>query len=125
MSNEYQLVEQIIKGLMNPNNEERKKNEAQLMDLMQKNKIGLVLCLTQILDLSTDSSCILYAAVIARKLIQVPEGESSNLSWKSAPNDIKEQIKDNLMKVLIKCTDKNLKKKNWKYSRKFIRNYLF
>ena len=111
MSNEYQLVEQIIKGLMNPNNEERKKNEAQLMDLMQKNKIGLVLCLTQILDLSTDSSCILYAAVIARKLIQVPEGESSNLSWKSAPNDIKEQIKDNLMKVLIKCTDKNLKKK--------------
>ena len=111
MSNEYQLVEQIIKGLMNPNNEERKKNEAQLMDLMQKNKIGLVLCLTQILDLSTDSSCILYAAVIARKLIQVPEGESSNISWKSAPNDIKEQIKDNLMKVLIKCTDKNLKKK--------------
>ena len=111
MSNEYQLVEQIIKGLMNPNNEERKKNEAQLMDLMQKNKIGLVLCLTKILDLSTDSSCILYAAVIARKLIQVPEGESSNLSWKSAPNDIKEQIKDNLMKVLIKCTDKNLKKK--------------
>ena len=111
MSNEYQLVEQIIKGLMNPNNEERKKNEAQLMDLMQKNKIGLVLCLTQILDLSTDSSCILYAAVIARKLIQVPEGESSNLSWKSAPNDIKEQIKDNLMKVLIKCKDKNLKKK--------------
>ena len=111
MSSEYQLVEQIIKGLLNPNNEERRKNESQLMELMQKNKIGLVLCLTQILDSSTDPTSTLYAAVIARRLIQVPEGESYNPCWKSAPNDIKEQIKDNLMKVLIKCTDKNLKKK--------------
>ena len=96
---------------MTPNNEERRKNESQLMELMNKNKIGLVLCLTQILNSTSDPSCALYAAVIARKLIQVPEGESCNSSWKSAPDDIKEQIKTNLMNVLIKCNDKNLKKK--------------
>jgi len=111
MNSECQLVEQILKGLMTPNNEERKKNESQLMELMQKNKIGLVLCLTQILNSSTDSSCLLYSAVIARKLISVPEDESYNSYWISAPEDIKEQIKTNLMNVLIKCNDKSLKKK--------------
>ena len=111
MNSESELVQQIIKGLMTPNNEERRKNESQLMELIQKNKMGLVLCLTQILNTSSDPSCLLYSAVIARKLIQVPESESYNQSWKSAPNDIKEQIKTNLMTVLIKCTDKSLKKK--------------
>ena len=111
MNSESELVQKIIQGLMTPNNEERRKNEAQLMELMQKNKMGLVLCLTQILNTATDHSCLLYSAVIARKLIQVPESESYNQSWKSAPEDIKEQIKTNLMNVLIKCTDKSLKKK--------------
>ena len=120
MPSEYQIVEQVIKGLMNPNNEERRKNESQLMELMQKNKMGLVLYLTQILEKTSDSSIALYAAVITRKLIQVPEGESYNTSWKSAPEKIKEQIKSNLMEVLIKCNDKNLKKKNRIYSWTFI-----
>ena len=111
MNSESELVQTIIKGLMNPNNEERRKNESQLMDLMQKNKMGLVLCLTQILSSSTDPSCLLYSAVIARKLIQVPENETYNQSWKSASEEIKEQIKTNLMNVLIKCNDKSLKKK--------------
>ena len=111
MNSESQLVEQILKGLMTPNNEERKKNESQLMQLMNKNKIGLVLCLTQILNLSTDSTCLTYAAVLARKLIAVPEGESYNPCWKSSPNNIKEEIKANLMNALIKCNDKSLKKK--------------
>ena len=111
MNSECQMIEQILKGLMTPNNEERRKNESQLMELMQKNTIGLVLCLTQILNSTSDPSCALYAAVISRKLIQVPDGESCNSSWKLASEDIKEQIKSNLMNVLIKCNDKNLKKK--------------
>ena len=111
MNSECQLVEQIIKGLMTPNNEERRKNEEQLLDLMQKNTIGLVLCLTQILNSSTDPSVLLYCAVISRKLIQSPEGENYNPNWKSAQPEIKEQIKTNLMNVLIKCNDKSLKKK--------------
>jgi hypothetical protein len=111
MTSEYQIVEQIIKGLLNPNNEERRKNESQLMELIQKNKIGLVLCLTQILKTTSDETSATYSAVISRKLLQVPESEGYNACWKSAPNDIKEQIKSNLMEVLIKCKDKKLKKK--------------
>jgi hypothetical protein len=111
MNSECQLVEQVLKGLMTPNNEERRKNESQLIELMQKNQIGLVLCLTQILNSSTDSSCLLYSAVIARKLIQIKDNELCNPNWKSASQDIKDQIKTNLMNVLIKCTDKSLKKK--------------
>ena len=111
MNSECQLVEQVIKGLLTPNNDERRKNESQLMELMQKNKIGLVLCLTQILNSSSDSSVLLYCAVIARKLIQVSEGEECNPCWKSAQPDIKEQIKTNVMNALIKCNDKSLKKK--------------
>ena len=111
MTSEFQIVEQILKGLMTPNNEERRKNESQLMELMQKNSMGLVLCLTQILDTTSDPQSALYSAVIARKLIAVPENESYNSNWKKAPEEIKEQIKNNLMKVLIKCNDKNLKKK--------------
>ncbi len=111
MTSEYQIVEQIIKGLLNPNNEERRKNESQLMELIQKNKIGLVLCLTQILKTTSDETSATYSAVISRKLLQVPESEGFNACWKSAPNDIKEQIKSNLMEVLIKCKDKKLKKK--------------
>ena len=111
MTSEFQIVEEILKGLMTPNNEERRKNESQLMELMQKNSMGLVLCLTQILDTTSDPQSALYSAVIARKLIAVPENESYNSNWKKAPEEIKEQIKNNLMKVLIKCNDKNLKKK--------------
>ena len=111
MNSECLLVEQVIKGLLTPNNEERRKNESQLMELMQKNKIGLVLCLTQILNSSTDASVLLYSAVISRKLIQVSEGEICNSSWKSAQPEIKEQIKTNLMNAFIKCNDKSLKKK--------------
>ena len=111
MNSETELVQEIIKGLMTPNNEERRKKESQLMELIQKNKMGLVLCLTQILTTSSDQNCILYSAVIARKLIQVPENESYNESWKSAPDNIKEQIKSNLMNALIYCKDKSLKKK--------------
>jgi hypothetical protein len=111
MTSEFQLVEQILKGLMTPNNEERRKNESQLMELMKKNSMGLVLCLTQILETTSDPQSALYSAVIARKLIAVPENESYNSNWKNAPEDIKEQIKNNLMNVLIKCNDKKLKKK--------------
>ena len=46
MSSELQLVESILKGLNTPNNEERKNFEMKLAELMNKNTIGLVLCLS-------------------------------------------------------------------------------
>ena len=111
MNAESKMIEPILKGLQIPNNEERRKNESQIIELMKKNKIGLVLCLTQIINSSEDSSVVLYAAVISRKLLIVPENQSTNQNWVSAPNEIKEEIKTNLMKALVKFNDKFMKKK--------------
>ncbi len=46
MSSELQLVESILKWLNTSNNEERKNYEMKLEELIQKNTIGLVLCLS-------------------------------------------------------------------------------
>ena len=111
MNAEAQAIEPILKGLLNNNNEERRKNESQILDLMKKNKIGLVLCLTQIINSSQDSQVILYAAVISRKLLVISENQKVNQNWVSAPVEIKEQIKSNLINALVKFNDKFMKKK--------------
>ena len=111
MNEEAKLIEPILKGLLTNNNEERRKNESQILDLMKKNKIGLVLCLTQIINSSQDSQTVLYSAVITRKLLVVPENQKVNQSWVAAPADLKEQIKSNLIAALVKFTDKFMKKK--------------
>ena len=111
MNEEAKIIEPILKGLLTNNNEERRKNESQIMELMKKNKIGLVLCLTQIINASEDSQAVLYAAVISRKLLLIPENKDVNPNWVSAPDDIKEEIKTNLMKALVKFNDKFMKKK--------------
>ena len=111
MNAEAQAIEPILKGLLNNNNEERRKNESQILDLMKKNKIGLVLCLTQIINSSQDSQVILYAAVISRNLLLIPENQKVNQNWVSAPVEIKEQIKSNLINALVKFNDKFMKKK--------------
>ena len=111
MNADSKIIEPILKGLLTNNNEERRKNESQIMELMKKNKIGLVLCLTQIIVSSEDPQAALYAAVISRKLLLIPENKEVNPNWASAPNEIKEEIKTNLMKALVKFNDKFMKKK--------------
>ena len=111
MNAEAKIIEPILKGLLVNDNEERRKNESKIIELMKKNKIGLVLCLTQIINSSEDSQAVLYAAVISRKLLIVPENQNVNQNWVSAPNEIKEEIKTNLMKALVKYNDKFMKKK--------------
>ena len=90
MSSELQLVESILKGLNTPNNEERKNFEMKLAELMNKNTIGLVLCLSQIINQSSDMSLLTYASVVMRKLIQTKENESVNPYWKNISNELKE-----------------------------------
>ena len=111
MSSELQLVESILKGLNTPNNEERKNFEMKLAELMNKNTIGLVLCLSQIINQSSDMSLLTYASVVMRKLIQTKENESVNPYWKNASNEMKEEIKKNVLTALVNCNDKSLKKK--------------
>ena len=111
MSSELQLVESILKGLNTPNNEERKNFEMKLAELMNKNTIGLVLCLSQIINQSSDMSLLTYASVVMRKLIQTKENESVNPYWKNASNEMKEEIKKNVLTLLLIVMN-NLLKKN-------------
>ena len=111
MNSDLQLVENVLQGLMTPNNEERKKAELQLAELMQKNTIGLVLYLSQIINQNADNSILTYSSVVMRKLIQVKENETVNVHWKNANNEMKEEIKKNVLNALLNCNDKSLKKK--------------
>ena len=111
MSSELQLVESILKGLNTPNNEERKNYEMQLGELMQKNTIGLVLCLSQILNQSQELSLLTYASVVMRKLLQTKENESVNPHWKNVSNEVKEEIKKKIITSFVNCNEKSLKKK--------------
>ena len=45
MNNEIELVQNLLAGLSNQNNEERKKNENQLVELIKQNTLSLSLCL--------------------------------------------------------------------------------
>ena len=110
MNSDLQLVENVLQGLMTPNNEERKKAELQLAELMQKNTIGLVLYLSQIINQNADNSILTYSSVVMRKLIQVKENETVNVHWKNANNEMKEEIKKNVLNALLNCNDKSLKK---------------
>ena len=109
-SSELQLVEDTLKGLLNPNNEQRRAAEQKLEQLMS-NKIGLVLCLSQLLTTTSDLGILTYAAVIIKKIIKIKENEEVSAVWKEATPEMKEQIKHNTLSALVACKNKNLLKK--------------
>ena len=68
MNNEIELVQNLLAGLSNQNNEERKKNENQLVELIKQNTLGLSLCLSNILTkLDSNNVILTYCAVFLRK----------------------------------------------------------
>ena len=92
------IIQNIISGLSNQNNEERKKCENQLGELIQQNRLGLSLCLSNILNKPDTNNVILtYCAVILWNfLLKVKDSETINEFWKNGTNEIKESIKSKI-----------------------------
>ena len=112
MNNEIELVQNLLAGLSNQNNEERKKNENQLVELIKQNTLGLSLCLSNILTkLDSNNVILTYCAVFLRKLLKAKDSETVNPHWKEGTNEMKESIKSNVLNALVNCQDKSLKKK--------------
>ena len=111
MNNEIELVQNLLAGLSNQNNEERKKNENQLVELIKQNTLGLSLCLSNILTkLDSNNVILTYCAVFLRKLLKAKDSEKVNPHWKNGTNEMKESIKSNVLNALVNCQDKSLKK---------------
>ena len=110
MNNEIELVQNLLAGLSNQNNEERKKNENQLVELIKQNTLGLSLCLSNILTkLDSNNVILTYCAVFLRKLLKAKDSETVNPHWKEGTNEMKESIKSNVLNALVNCQDKSLK----------------
>ena len=92
------IIQNIISGLSNQNNEERTKCENQLGELIQQNRLGLSLCLSNILNKPDTNNVILtYCAVILWNfLLKVKDSETINEFWKNGTNEMKESIKSKI-----------------------------
>ena len=108
-SSELQLVETTLKGLLTPNNEDRRKAESQLSQMMS-NPIGLVLCFSHLLQHS-DVGVASYAAVLIKKLIKPKDSEDVAKVWLDASPEMKDNIKLNCITALFNCKNKSLSRK--------------
>ena len=92
------IIQNIISGLSNQNNEERTKCENQLGELIQQNRLGLSLYLSNILNKPDTNNVILtYCAVILWNfLLKVKDSETINEFWKNRTNEMKESIKSKI-----------------------------
>ena len=92
------IIQNKISGLSNQNNEERTKCENQLGELIQQNRLGLSLCLSNILNKPDTNNVILtYCAVILWNfLLKVKDSETINEFWKNGTNEMKESIKSKI-----------------------------
>ena len=104
------MIEQIIKGLLLPDNTARKEAESKLTSLLP-NKEPLCICLSQLLNTSTDPLVQTYAAIIIRKLFIIKDDEVDSDIWKQFKPEAKTAIKANLLSSLTSAKTKQIKKK--------------
>lgn len=107
---DVEMIEQILKGLLLPDNTARKEAEAKLSALLA-NKEPLCVCLSQLLSKSADPLVQTYAALIIRKLFIVKDDEISSDVWKAFSQASKDTIKANLLTSLTSAKTNAIKKK--------------
>ena len=110
---ELKDCEQMLKGLLVPDNETRKKAEAQLQQCLSsnQNKEKLTLYCSLLLLKTTDLGVQNYSAIIIRKVFLPNENEDSNGVFKILSQENKNQIKINLLNALKTITNNSLRKK--------------
>ena len=112
---EQELVqcEEMLKGLLLPDNTKRNKAQSQLQICLSniKNKEALSLYCSILLLKSTDLNVQTYCALILRKIFFTSEKEISNEAVKNFSAQNKEEIKKNLLLSIQNTQNKSLQKK--------------
>ena len=109
---ELKDCEEMLKGLLLPDNEKRKKAESQLQVCLSsnQNKEKLVLYCSLLLLKTTDLGVQTYCAIITRKVFLPNEKEESNPFYKTLSVESKSQIKLSLLNGLQSITNNSLRK---------------
>ena len=110
---ELKESEQMLKGLLLPDNEKRKIAESQLQQCLSsnQNKEKLVLYCSFLLLKSTDLGVQTYCAIIIRKVFLPNEKEETNELYKILSSENKNQLKLNLLNSLQTINNNSLRKK--------------
>ena len=110
---ELKDCEDMLKGLLLPDNELRKKAKYKLQQCLSQNinKEKLTLYCSFLLLKTTDLGVQTYCAVIIRKVFLGNEKEEANAFYKTLSPESKNQIELNLLNSLQTITNKSLRKK--------------
>ena len=112
---EQELIqcEEMLKGLLLPDNTLRNKAQSQLQTCLSniKNKEALSLYCSILLLKSTDLNVQTYCALILRKIFFTSEKEISNEAVKNFSDQNKSEIKKNLLLSIQNTQNKSLQKK--------------
>ena len=110
---ELKVCEEMLKGLLLPDNEKRKVAEGQLQQCLSsnQNKVKLALYCSFLLLKSNDLGVQAYCAIIIRKVFLPNEKEEINEIVKLFSPEDKNQFKLNLLNGLQSITNNSLRKK--------------
>ena len=110
---ELKVCEEMLKGLLLPDNEKRKVAEGQLQQCLSsnQNKIKLALYCSFLLLKSNDLGVNTYCAIIVRKVFLPNEKEEINELVKLISPEDKNQLKLNLLNGLQSIANNSLRKK--------------
>lgn len=108
--NDLVIVQQVLTGLLQPDNNTRKQAEMKLQEMMQ-NKEPLTIILSKLLTTNNQNEVLIYAAIILRKIYTVKDDQISNNDWSKLSQNAKTETKQNLLQSLTQNKDPKLKKK--------------
>ena len=110
---ELKDCEEMLKGLLLPDNEKRKKAEGQLQLCLSsnQNKEKLTVYCSLLLLKTTDLGVQQYCAIIIRKVFLPNEKDETNEFFKAISADNKNQLKLNLLNALQNIANNSIRKK--------------
>lgn len=104
---DIQVVKIILKGILNPDNKQRKEATDKLEEI-RKNTPGLLFCLISILSTSSDKTEKTVSAVLIRKILEIKDDQIYSPHWKALDENSKGIMKKLSLEALIKEEDRSL-----------------
>lgn len=107
---ELKIVENILEGFLNPAKEIRDQAQMKFNEL-SANFPALVFCLSKLVSDSQSKQNKTFACVALRKLLEIKGNTIGNEKWTKIEENLKEQIKNNLLTALVNNTEPSLNNK--------------